>query len=238
MKLKKIASLMLAGVMAVSMLTACGDANNIDDTQKPNEPDTTPATGYSAIFESRLSALAASNIDMSDSADLNAALKAAMDFASDSKIFQDYVGNKKDTVTFVPSTNKNDLGYVVKELINKADNNKESDEKNKVGEIFDVLNPNGNKDVAFDKDDVDVVMLYVVDGGLSTDAAVKEVAEAVNDEIEILVKSFNTETTDAATHEVDYNYTGSVSADTITLDANHGMSMTFVAVEVVRHLGR
>ena len=237
MKLKKIASLALAGVMAVSMLTACG-GNTIDDTQKPEEPDVTPAAGYSATFEGRLSALAASNIDMSDSADLNSALKAAMDFASDSKIAWDYNLNQKDTVTFVPSTNDNDLGYVVKELINKADTNKESDEKDKVGEIFDVLNPNGNKDVAFDKDDVDVVMLYVVDGGLSTDAAVKEVAEAVNDEIEILVKSFNTATTDAATHEVDYNYTGSVSADTITLDANHGKSMTFVAVEIVRHLGR
>ena len=238
MKLKKIASLMLAGVMAVSMLTACGDANNIDDTQKPNEPDTTPAAGYSAIFESRLSALAASNIDMSDSADLNAALKAAMDFASDSKIFQDYVGNKKDTVTFVPSTNKNDLGYVVKELINKADNNKESDDKKEVGKIFDVLNPNEKDSAAFDKDDVDVVMLYVVDGGLSTDAAVKEVADEVKSEIEKLVKTYNTAGTHETTHEVDYNYTGSVSADTITLDANHGMSMTFVAVEVVRHLGR
>ena len=238
MKLKKIASLALAGVMAVSMLTACGEANNIDDTQKPTEPDVTPAAGYSATFEGRLSALAASNIDMSDSADLNAALKAAMDFASDSKIFQDYVGNKKDTVAFVPSTNKNDLGYVVKELINKADNNKESEDKKEVGEIFDVLNPNEKDSAAFDKDDVDVVMLYVVDGGLSTDAAVKEVADEVKSEIEKLVKSYNTKTTDANTHEVDYHYTGSVSADTITLDANHGMSMTFVAVEVVRHLGR
>ena len=238
MKLKKIASLALAGVMAVSMLTACGEGNNVDDTQKPTEPDVTPAAGYSATFEGRLSALAASNIDMSDSADLNSALKAAMDFASDSKIAWDYNLNQKDTVTFVPSTNKNDLGYVVKELINKADTNKESDNKNKVGEIFDVLNPNEKKGVAFDKDDVDVVMLYVVDGGLSTDAAVKEVAEAVNSEIEILVKSFNTKGTDAVTHEVDYNYTGSVSADTITLDANHGKSMTFVAVEIVRHLGR
>ena len=238
MKLKKIASLALAGIMAVSMLTACGEGNNIDDTQKPTEPDVTPAAGYSATFEGRLSALAASNIDMSDSTDLNSALKAAMDFASDSKIAWDYNWNQKDTVTFVPSTNDNDLGYVVKELINKADTNKESDEKDKVGEIFDVLNPNEKKGVAFDKDDVDVVMLYVVDGGLSTDAAVKEVAEAVNDEIEILVKSFNTAGTDKVTHEVDYNYTGSVSADTITLDANHGKSMTFVAVEIVRHLGR
>ena len=52
------------------------------------------------------------------------------------------------------------------------------------------------------------------------------------------MKSYNTADTVASTHEVDYHYTGSVSADTITLDANHGMSMTFVAVEVVRHLGR
>ena len=34
MKLKKIASLALAGVMAVSMLAGCGTTNNIDDTQK------------------------------------------------------------------------------------------------------------------------------------------------------------------------------------------------------------
>ena len=38
MKLKKIASLALAGIMAVSMLTACG-GNAIDDTQKPNQPE-------------------------------------------------------------------------------------------------------------------------------------------------------------------------------------------------------
>ena len=238
MKLKKIASLMLAGVMAVSMLTACGEANNSDDTQKPTEPDVTPAAGYSATFENRLSALAASNIDMSDNADLNSALKAAMDFASDSKIAWDYNFNNKDVVTFVPSTNTNDLGYVVDELIKKADTNKESDNKGEVGDIFDVLNPNEVGSAAFDKDDVDVVMLYVVDGGLSTDAAVMEVADKVNSEIEKLVKTYNTKNTVEATHEVDYNYTGSVSADTITLDANHGKSMTFVAVEVVRHLGR
>ena len=38
MKLKKIASLMLAGIMAVSMLTACGGntVNNGDDNQTPD----------------------------------------------------------------------------------------------------------------------------------------------------------------------------------------------------------
>ncbi len=238
MKLKKIASLALAGVMAVSMLTACGEANNNDDTQKPTEPDVTPAAGYSATFENRLTALAASNIDMSDSADLNSALKAAMDFAADSHIAFDYGINWNDTVNFIASTKGgSDLNQVAIELINKADTNKESLGKLDYVTTLKVLNPLSG-DVAYDKDNVDVVMLYVVDGGLSTDAAVMEVADEVNSEIEKLVKTYNTVDTDSSTHEVDYNYTGSVSADTITLDADHGKSMTFVAVEVVRHLGR
>ena len=45
MKLKKIASLMLAGVMAVSMLTACGSNGNTGNGNNGNEnPDPTPAT--------------------------------------------------------------------------------------------------------------------------------------------------------------------------------------------------
>ena len=160
-----------------------------------------------------------------------------MDFASDSKIAWDYNWNNKDTVAFVQSVAGNDLNQVAIELISKADTNKESMGKTSATTTLDVLNPL-SKAVGVGKDNVDVVMLYVVDGGLSTDAAVMEVADKVNSDIEKLVKSYNTATTDASTHEVDYHYTGSVSADTITLDANHGKSMTFVAVEVVRHLGR
>ena len=174
---------------------------------------------------------------MSDSADLNSALKAAMDFAADNHIAYDYDSNWNNTVTFIPSTkNGSDLNQVAIELINKADTDKESMGKADAGATLKVLNPLTG--VSYSKDNVDVVMLYVVDGGLSTDAAVMEVADKVNGEIEELVKTYNTATTNAATHEVDYNYTGSVSADTITLDADHGKSMTFVAVEVVRHLGR
>ena len=45
MKLKKIASLMLAGVMAVSVLTACGSNGNTGNGNNGNEnPDPTPAT--------------------------------------------------------------------------------------------------------------------------------------------------------------------------------------------------
>ena len=44
MKLKKIASLMLAGVMAVSMLTACGD--NSSNNGGASSGDTTPSSSY------------------------------------------------------------------------------------------------------------------------------------------------------------------------------------------------
>ena len=234
MKLKKIASLVLAGVMAVSMLTACGD-NISEQPPVDNGNDTTPATGYSATFEGRLSDRGDANISMSDNDALNNALKAAMDFASDSHIAFDYGINYNHKVNFVEGkANGTDLNQVAAELIKAADTDKESMAKD-VAEIFNVLNPNDNK-ADYKKDNLDVVMLYVVDGGLSTDAAVMEVADELNKEMEDLVRSYNTKGTNNSTVENVYTYTGSVSADTITLDADHGKSMTFVAVEIVRKL--
>ena len=236
MKLKKIASLALAGVMAVSMLTACGDANNIDDTQKPNEPDTTPATGYSAIFESRLSAKGQANIDMSDSDALNTALKDAMKFASDAVIADRYDNQFNDGMAyFVNHNSGTSIGQVAIELINAADSEKESLKKNTEEETVQLLNPYLNEaTIKHDKKDADIVMLYIVTG-LGTDAAVKEVADELDVDISNLVRVYNSNGADK-TGETMYNYTGSVSADTITLDADHGKSMTFVAVEIVREL--
>ena len=245
MKLKKIASLALAGVMAVSMLTACG--SNAIDEQPPvdNGGDTTPAAGYSATFEGRLSAGANANISMSDSADLNAALKYAMDFAADNHIAWDYDLNNNNTVKFVnPKSNgTNDLGVVATELIKKADSNKEGivnswDASDAVKKLLPVTDD--SMSMYYKNDDVDVVMLYVVDGGLSTDAAVMEVADDLNEDIENLTRIYQSQMeTDVDTGKhtaTQYTYTGSVSADTITLDANHGKSVTFVAVEIVREL--
>ena len=79
MKLKKIASLALAGVMAVSMLTACG-GNTIDDTQKPEEPDVTPSTSASAqTLVSNMSKEAQNKVTAVSNSDLDAALKNAVE---------------------------------------------------------------------------------------------------------------------------------------------------------------
>ena len=244
MKLKKILSLAAAGVMAVSMLTACG-SNTIDE-QPPvdNGGDTTPAAGYSATFEGRLSAGANANISMSDSADLNAALKYAMDFAADNHIAWDYNWNHNNTVQFVNPKGGSDLGVVATELIKKADSKKEGIVNSWVASTaVEKLLPvtDDSESMYYKNDDVDVVMLYVVDGGLSTDAAVMEVADDLNEDIENLTRIYQSQnqggTPDSGKHTAtQYTYTGSVSADTITLDANHGKSVTFVAVEIVREL--
>ena len=52
MKLKKIASLALAGIMAVSMLTACGEGTS--NSGSSSSENTNPATGVSATFASYL----------------------------------------------------------------------------------------------------------------------------------------------------------------------------------------
>ena len=128
MKLKKIASLALAGVMAVSMLTACGEGNTIDDNKTPNEPDTTPVAGYSDVFDARLGASISPKIDMADSAELNAALQAAMKFASDVSVDWAYDNTMNaGKVMFVsPRGGNTSVKQVAVELINAADNHKES----------------------------------------------------------------------------------------------------------------
>ena len=50
MKLKKIASLMLAGVMAVSMLAGCNTTSNGGNNGGEGEGEGTTTTGYSVAF--------------------------------------------------------------------------------------------------------------------------------------------------------------------------------------------
>ena len=243
MKLKKFASLALAGVMAVSMLTACGEGNTIDDNKTPNEPDTTPVAGYSDVFDARLGASISPKIDMADSAELNAALQAAMKFASDVSVDWAYDNTMNaGKVMFVSPRNGNtSIKQVAVELINAADNHKESlvsfDERGCVK----LLNPgfgfkvNAIKPIAYDEQNADIVMLFVA-SGLDANAAVNEVADMLKDDINELVGYYNLKGSDGNTMETEYDYSGSVSADTITLDADHGKSMTFVAVEIVREI--
>ena len=73
MKLKKIASLMLAGVMAVSMLAGCSNGTKPDEPDNPVAPVTTNLAGY---VNGLLSEDVTKNIKFTDDTELRAALAA------------------------------------------------------------------------------------------------------------------------------------------------------------------
>ena len=89
MKLKKIASLMLAGIMAVSMLTACDTTSDGNDTGNGEPPviDTTP-TGYSATILSGTNAHTKDLMTAEDSDMLSNAVVAAGESINEGYIIQ------------------------------------------------------------------------------------------------------------------------------------------------------
>lgn len=77
MKLKKIASLALAGVMAVSTLTACNGANG--NNGQPSEEDNSTVTGYSAMLAKYMEDVAEKDhVTFQDNATDASALKDAL----------------------------------------------------------------------------------------------------------------------------------------------------------------
>ena len=75
MKLKKIASLALAGVMAVSMLTACG-GNTINEPEQPNQPEEPAISGFAASVNDELSTSVYNTVHFDSDATLTAALNS------------------------------------------------------------------------------------------------------------------------------------------------------------------
>ena len=240
MKLKKIASLMLAGVMAVSMLTACNTAS--EQPQDPTTPPTTtPATGKSAVFEAALSDLADVKITMSDSNDLQAALDAAAQNVGSATII-DFTtairaaGAVRTIANFDPSGNVYLApGFVATTSVPAGDLSVTADDMDAVTvqTAFGRLVPVNTDDVANEV----VTMLFAVDGFIGEDAAVKQVAEALDSYIGDLqidndMSQFEDGSTDHTT--LHYTYTGSVSVTNRALADNHGMSLNIIAVQITR----
>ena len=224
MKLKKIASLMLAGVMAVSMLTACG-GNTTDDTQKPEEPDVTPSTSASAqTLVSNMSKEAQNKVTAVANSDLTAALQSAV---------TDYFSNA-DVVKYGQVFEIYPYGYGV---------NPSDARRTDIGEAL-VKNLNAYDDeignlnnIGFKADARTAVEVYGVNGSVTD----KDVLEQLGHKITQSVENLKTEDTtkyDNATHVqqyIDYDYEVSVSI--VTADGRvWGIEDTvkFVAVAVTR----
>ena len=230
MKLKKIASLALAGIMAVSMLTACGDNDKKDPT--PEQGSETVVAGYSSTLADELSddVTDLSYVTFKDNSDDTAALKKALNYVSEESL---KTLSEHRVVWSLDQSNLADVELMRVEFEDEA----KLDDPTADHLVLDDLsmewyaNNNGVDNVAV-KDGA----LFVVNGAVGVDEALEQVANAL-DEILADLPEHNTTGANAADDKYTYDYTVSASVATKALDDTYvgvSNSAIFVAVTVTR----
>ena len=218
MKLKKVVSLALAGVMAVSMLAACGT----EPTKDPTEGETeTTATDYSAEFSKYLDE-SYGKLDYvtykSNAAD-QAALQKAVDSMTETEIIG-LLGKGK--------TDETVSGTAAVSIF--------TDEAELDAYRFDTGFQN-------DKTNMNVPMkigfIRMADGSASVEQAVKYAAEVLNNKLNQTTTAAKLlpETLSDSSTTYDFTYTVSVSVVTREMRTIGGISLgsvNFVAVTVTR----
>ena len=246
MKLKKIASLALAGIMAVSMLTACNTTGNTPDTGDDDQGTTTPVTGYSAKLGdeiAELSTIAGKAVTWSESSDLQSNLNYQVGNVGYNALTESFLKSLSGgQVQYVGRTWRNPgiVTTVISEL--QSDMNAEVDSLN-VTTSYDAiagLTPNGSN---YEADDYNTVMLFVVDNGVDLNNAMDQISKEIVRAVQDLDDDFNApagnpdpDYNNMHTMNVDYEYTGSVATCTKTFESGHGVGVSFIAVEIVRHI--
>ena len=258
MKLKKIASLALAGIMAVSMLTACDTTSNTPEG--PNGGDdviTTPVNDMTSAFQSGLSSKAERKVNMSYSSDLQDDLAFAagevgyatiLDFCTAIRTAGTIGGSGVRTVAnfdqdgnvYVANVNNNQWAVWTPWTGNMTTNNFAGDlsvaaadmSALNVADAFNTLIPSYNE-----VEDETVTMLFAVDDTIGEANAVKKVGKLVNNWIENLrIDDDNSQEVvrpgdDATTFH--YVYNGSVAIENKSIDS-HDMGVNLIAVEITR----
>ena len=222
MKLKKIASLMLAGIMAVSMLTACGDGSKAPVDDGTETPDVDVSTSASAdTFVAALSNDARNNVTAVANADLDAALEDAVEI-----YFNDWVAADYGRFFGVPGFTHGNAADARYSQIGRA-------VAKAMGNAEDRI-----QDVDGDKDATVAVETYAVNGSVSDQAILENLAAKMDQSIRNLDASYVNEGKDP------HNYTDSltecdyeVSTSIVTATGKYmGVDVTvkFVSVAVER----
>ena len=245
MKLKKIASLMLAGVMAVGMLTACGGNANSNNGGASSD-DTTTTRGYSAVLGDALKDVAAVKdkdyVTFQDNSADETALKGALNNLSESSL-KTLAG--KATVWSIANSKLADVKEVADAFVDAAKINDPTKDL-KVGDIamdwYAGYRDGSTKMVNTGAKDG---TLYVVNGNVGVNEAVKQVAEQVKDELKfggddaLPEKSASAKVTSGSNGNASYKYEYviSVSVAEKALDSTYtgaANSAIFIAVTVTR----
>ena len=240
MKLKKIASLALAGIMAVSMLTACGEGDS-NSTVTPPVDNTTP-TGLSAQLGAEASDLTNSKVTFADSTALNNALKHAVGNIGDRSISQAFIQGINDVTYLGDLQVWGAVSAAVGVLEDDMDVNVDMIATNRpvvadgVAATVNGLNP-GN--AQYNENNYNTVMLFAVDSGVEMTNIIEQLSDLIDDDMDDLVTSFNVnDKNNDDQHEVSYHYTCSVASTSKTfVDADTTFGVTIVAVEINRVLG-
>ena len=241
MKLKKIAALALAGVMAVSMLAGCGT------DKKPGTGEgegTVTATGYSAKLEDAMDLTddQAKYISFKDNAADQAALqKAVAGLSTDSvynvaKGFQIAAAISEGNQYGETQVKGKDLLNMLEELPTAL---KTVDGWNI--DLGSVTMFNAEKNFTNDKD-IRGAALFAVNGGVDTETALKTVANVMKTKIESNMKSEYT-VTDSNGAKVTYSYDYVMSASVVTRAlqdnfAGANNAATFILVTTTRTVNK
>ena len=208
MKLKKIASLMLAGVMAVSMLAGYNTASNNND--KPENPDAIPSTSNSAtVLHDNMKGDARKMTTPAANADLDSALKQVVDTYFNN---EDYLGVL--TGSRVAQVKYDNIAVNLEKALNA---------KSDIAVGLNYLLNNDKTTIA--------VELYCVEASVSDTYALEQVADKIENDIAGLKDKSNN-------GEYSYAYTVSASIVTkpVTSSIVEGITggVKYIAVAVTQ----
>ena len=225
MKLKKIASLMLAGVMAVSMLAGCNTASNGGNNgEGEGEGEGTTTTGYSVAFGEKVEKLSADvkamdYVTFADNANDQAALEDALNNAGAGSIF---VGTLPEEVQYLKN---GDVVGVVADFMDAAKLNRYGI-NNGQGYVF-----NGTSTI---NRTTKVGSIYYVDGTVSMDKVLNQIAANLDEYFETLQKDSTVNNDKEETWDFDYTISVSVVNKTSDVIDWYNGSVNVIAVTVTR----
>ena len=252
MKLKKIASLAAAGMMAVSMLTACDTTgnNNNNNNQGTNPPVET--SGLSAAVEERLSTELLDYVTLKDSTELDADLEYAVEYVGVREILDGYV-NVNDLLESVASPNfnkalKDEVG------VNTLLGTSVDYEVDTIGDNLTLVHDEKASAQSTEMQDAVAVKAYAISGQIGDRAVQQKIADEITNYIYEYQYTVNengsmnpiTNKNEFAGGNWNHEYTVSISA--CTVDCNSVITsnifdgivgaenpyVTYVAVQVVR----
>ena len=228
MKLKKIASLALTGIMAVSMLAGCKDGGNSNSGS--SSENTSTASGYSKVLADNLSDDVTDKkyVTFQDNAQDEAALRQSLNNLNTTALVKNSAGRVLDCIF---DFKLNGYPEMIADFTDAAGF---TDKDLKIGDLKMEWYASSNYINRTVKDGT----VFVIDGAVGANEAVKQVAAQVEDYLEKLPEhnSQNASSSSVNNDVYDYEYTVSVSVVNKAVNAVNwsNASVTFIAVTVTR----